>query len=663
MSDATVQLEVRVKDLARAELQKLQSETKAVATQMGKDLEQAGRGAAVIQREAQGALRTILELGTGIGVAFSATGLIQLVGQAIADYAKDVGAADRNLQILINRQEQYGASSRDLTDRLRAQADRLASATNPQNRDKTTANDLIGQALGLNGSQIEEAVSLAKQLSDAYGVEAPKAMRTVALAMQGTRQGFDLLGEATGRLIRDTKDVEAAFRVLPRQLELANLKIREQGFSFLESKLQENLGSGILSAQGTEKVTADLKQARIDLDYTRQLIRAVSEDIQSLKGERLPSPAAVAAQEAADNAAKIGEKFEQIANQARASTPFADLPARLRQIDSSVQVEINQLVEAFRKAQQELAKVSSEDLAKAGSSGTLFPVGAEERLRAQLEEAQQAVENRARVRKDRLVEEDQRQRDAEEQRRIAQAERETERLLREEERRKREEDRILAEAERERQRADQERLRRAIQIGEMISDRIVDAWQQYRDGAISASQAVKVATESILRDLARLAARQAATAIAGAILGGGGKKSALDGGIFYNGDSGMLRTGGGWGLGSPMSASRFSAAYGNTPTTFDGGGFLVSSPTRVGPNAVAGEAGLEAVVPLKRGKLVAQVVGGGGQSVTIAPVFNIQAADTSGAEAVVARASKTVVGIIQDELTRNRRFQESVRNA
>jgi len=170
-------------------------------------------------------------------------------------------------------------------------------------------------------------------------------------------------------------------------------------------------------------------------------------------------------------------------------------------------------------------------------------------------------------------------------------------------------------------------------FGETIKNSLGDAFMSIVDGSKSAGDAFK--------DMARLILKQAfemmvIQPILNGIFGGGGFLSAL------------------------FSANGNAFAQGGKVTAYANGG-VVNQPTgfqHSGGLGVMGEAGPEAVMPLKRGKngkLGVQVEGGSQQPVVINQSFNFSANGDDSVKRIIAQEAPKIANLTQKQILDQRR--------
>lgn len=176
------------------------------------------------------------------------------------------------------------------------------------------------------------------------------------------------------------------------------------------------------------------------------------------------------------------------------------------------------------------------------------------------------------------------------------------------------------------------------QLGNSIENSLGNAFESFIVGAKSAGEAIADFATSVLKAAARMLANELASQLLGAVVGGiSSAYGSLSSPTYGNGVSG----GNSAGFSNSVSTA-FQAKGGINKGLSSVSGTVLSSPTYF-PNAkpvplasggvVAGEAGAEAVLPLKRnsqGKLGVTVEGS--QTSSAGNIYNINVAVTSGKE-------------------------------
>jgi lambda family phage tail tape measure protein len=178
----------------------------------------------------------------------------------------------------------------------------------------------------------------------------------------------------------------------------------------------------------------------------------------------------------------------------------------------------------------------------------------------------------------------------------------------------------------------QEELQR---IGQVMESAMTDAFMSIVDGTKSAEDAFKDMARLIIAELYKVLVVQ--QLVGQFTSGGGGILGALAGGLGVGGGGG----GGGTGaLGLPMPFANGGAFMGGNVVPFARGG-VVGSPTMFpmagGRTGLMGEAGPEAIMPLKRGKDgKLGVASSGGNVVNITQNFSVSANGDESVKRIVA---------------------------
>jgi lambda family phage tail tape measure protein len=155
------------------------------------------------------------------------------------------------------------------------------------------------------------------------------------------------------------------------------------------------------------------------------------------------------------------------------------------------------------------------------------------------------------------------------------------------------------------------------------------------DGTLSVKDAFKSMAAEIIKELYRVLVVQQMVAAAKTAFGGG-----LFGGASWSADGDVV--------GSSGIQAYANGGVVDSPTMFQHGGGL----------GVMGEAGPEAIMPLKRGangKLGVQVEGGGGQNVVINQSFNFAANGDDSVKKLIAQAAPQIAQMTKSSLLNDRR--------
>ena len=190
-----------------------------------------------------------------------------------------------------------------------------------------------------------------------------------------------------------------------------------------------------------------------------------------------------------------------------------------------------------------------------------------------------------------------------------------------------EQNRVLQEA------ADKQR-----QIADTIQSSMEDAFMSIVDGTKSAEDAFKDMARIIIKELYKVLVVQQ---LVGSFKAGGG-------GIFGSIFGATQAEGGAWQGGSQIKAYANGGIVG-APTVF---------PMARGKIGLMGEAGPEAIMPLKRGangKLGVQAEGGGGDNVVVHQNFNFQANGDDSVKRIIAQAAPQIANMTKKSMLDDRR--------
>jgi lambda family phage tail tape measure protein len=180
------------------------------------------------------------------------------------------------------------------------------------------------------------------------------------------------------------------------------------------------------------------------------------------------------------------------------------------------------------------------------------------------------------------------------------------------------------------------------QVANKASSAMEDAFMSIVDGSATAADAFRNMAREILAEAFKmLVVRPIMNSLFGGG-GGGGILSALAGGVGVKAQE----------YGNAFHAGRV--------IPFANGG-VVSSPTMFpmrGNTGLMGEAGPEAIMPLKRGrdgKLGVQAEGGGGQSIVIHQSFNFQANGDESVKRIIAQEAPKIANLTQQQIIDQRK--------
>ena len=178
-------------------------------------------------------------------------------------------------------------------------------------------------------------------------------------------------------------------------------------------------------------------------------------------------------------------------------------------------------------------------------------------------------------------------------------------------------------------------------LAQSIADSMGDAFTSIVDGTKSVKDAFKDMARSIIKQLFEVLVVQR---LVGSVGVGDKAGSGLAGWL-----SGTLQAdGGAWQGGSQIQAYANGGVVGG-PTMF---------PMAGGKTGLMGEAGPEAIMPLKRGangKLGVQMEGGGGDNVVIHQNFNFQANGDESVKKLIAQAAPQIANMTKSSMLNDRR--------
>ena len=195
----------------------------------------------------------------------------------------------------------------------------------------------------------------------------------------------------------------------------------------------------------------------------------------------------------------------------------------------------------------------------------------------------------------------------------------------------------LTEEQRKRKKVLAEMEKQQSDLANSIASSMGNALMSMVDGTKSVKDAFKSMASDIIKELYRvLVVEQMVASISGGIKG-------------FMGISTTQANGGAWSGGSQIQAYANGGVVGS-PTTF---------PMTGGKTGLMGEAGPEAIMPLKRGangKLGVQMEGGGGQgNVVINQSFNFSANGDDSVKKLIAQAAPKIAQMTKSEIINDRR--------
>ncbi len=194
------------------------------------------------------------------------------------------------------------------------------------------------------------------------------------------------------------------------------------------------------------------------------------------------------------------------------------------------------------------------------------------------------------------------------------------------------------EADKKRQKVLEEAKAQQQQIADTIQSSMEDAFMSIVDGTKSAEDAFKDMARIIIKELYKVLVVQ--QLVGSFEAGGGGILGSLFGAIQADG--------GAWQGGSQIKAYANGGIVGG-PTVF---------PMARGKIGLMGEAGPEAIMPLKRGangKLGVQAEGGGGDNVVVHQNFNFQANGDDSVKRIIAQAAPQIANMTKKSMLDDRR--------
>jgi len=178
-------------------------------------------------------------------------------------------------------------------------------------------------------------------------------------------------------------------------------------------------------------------------------------------------------------------------------------------------------------------------------------------------------------------------------------------------------------------------------LAQGIANSMGDAFTSIVDGTKSVKDAFKDMARSIIKQLFEvLVVQQLVGSVGVGNKGGSGLAGLLSGTLQADG--------GAWQGGSQIQAYANGGVVGS-PTTF---------PMAGGKTGLMGEAGPEAIMPLKRGangKLGVQMEGGGGDNVVIHQNFNFQANGDESVKKLIAQAAPQIANMTKSSMLNDRR--------
>ena len=197
------------------------------------------------------------------------------------------------------------------------------------------------------------------------------------------------------------------------------------------------------------------------------------------------------------------------------------------------------------------------------------------------------------------------------------------------------------EADKKRQQVLEEATAQQQQIADTLQSSMEDAFMSMVDGTKSFKDAMKDMARAVIKQLFEILVVQR---MVGSFDSKAGTGSGLVGMIM----GAFQADGGAWQGGSQIQAYANGGVVGS-PTTF---------PMAGGKTGLMGEAGPEAIMPLKRGangKLGVQMEGGGGDNVVIHQNFNFQANGDESVKKLIAQAAPQIANMTKSSMLNDRR--------
>jgi len=182
-----------------------------------------------------------------------------------------------------------------------------------------------------------------------------------------------------------------------------------------------------------------------------------------------------------------------------------------------------------------------------------------------------------------------------------------------------------------------EELEKQERVADTISQSFGDAFMSIVDGTMSAKDAFRSMAADIIRELYRILVVETMV-------------QSIKRSIFPFADGGVIQGG------KQVQAYANGGVVGG-PTTF---------PMAGGKTGLMGEAGPEAIMPLKRGangKLGVQMEGGGGDTINVVQNFNFQANGDATIKQLIAQAAPKIAQMTKSSLLDDRRRGGQVKNA
>jgi hypothetical protein len=194
--------------------------------------------------------------------------------------------------------------------------------------------------------------------------------------------------------------------------------------------------------------------------------------------------------------------------------------------------------------------------------------------------------------------------------------------------------------------ADEQRVR----INETVANSVANGLSSMVDGTVSVKEAFKDMARSIIKELYDIfVVQQLVNSISGSLGGGKGKGGNFLSSLFQNAN------------GNVFSGGSQVQAYANGGVV-DGPTYFPMSGSKTG---LMGEAGPEAIMPLKRGsngKLGVEASGSGSQAVNITQNFSFSANGDETVKRIIAEAAPQIANLTQKQIMDQRRRGGSMKS-
>jgi len=517
------------------------------------------------------------------------------------------------------RERIAGTETAGLSEQIRklAQTNREALGASTEE----TANLAIrARAIGLTGDEISAAVTAAETMGKVFKSDVKGALDLVAKGMTGSKEAMRDFGVELGLRINNAEEFTAALRKVQAELlDLRAAKLSESVAADVFSGAGAYAGQGLIPGQTDFKTLGDKVKAEI------AALKAQAAELRT-EASKIVGPESGSERDFAkktDAATEATRRFSVGVDQLVIAAERTDsIPDRVASINDRTRVELEKLAHVYEETRKKI------DEAVTGKSGD--PTGfLREEVDVQYRNARAAIAARANADKRKLIGSggdgafDALREGADQ----------------------------LADAYGRGKRA-------VIELGDAFEKNLGQAAYDAVTKATSAAGAIKGFVKGFFDDIARAASQSlAGLAKAGlfaglkAIFGGGGDPFAANPGNV-GADGGWFDSGG-W-HGARVGGSRFaSLARGADVRRFADGG-TVTRPTL----GLFGEAGPEAFVPLKGGRIPVSIRGGGGGNVLN---LYLSAIDTQSGLSFLAEHREHLWGLWRDGFDRRSEFRGMAR--